>query len=952
MTTKSLSVVSLIFFTTFAAFAAVTDGLVSYWPLDATNSGTTPDALFTNTLSVVGPVTVASGQLGNAFTLNGTTTYLTNLHATDRTSSGLPIYPGGSYTIMMWVKGAAQTAKYLFTEASTANNSPLFILQTGNAAGTNPKFDVIIRNDAGATLVNHVASTTTVFDNTWHHIAFVDDQGSARLYVDGNLDAANFSYAPAGTFTVNSTAIGTLVRAAIATGNIFNGQMDDVILWERALSQAEVNQVRTSHFSVPVTPTVPTLFAIPSDATRHLGDWQLFSVSAYSIRPHNVITYQWSKNGTPITDATNRTYRVTGLMTNNTGDFYSVAVTNDLGGVSSTNATLTVLDDPAPNTTNGIANYWPLNVINQVDTNLMSPELHYGQSMVLRGFVDTNDFVLGQYGNALAFDFATKYGFRTNGTSIYNATNYTVSLWVQADFTSQNDRRVFSEGSSSSGTPLFTIGTDPGATSSSASIFIRNDANAAVVNGRKSARAVFDNTWHHLVWTDANGQGKLYVDGVLDETDYTYTRNTTTLNITSIGAVLRSTGLGNFYFGNIDEVATWGRVLSWTEIQQVKTNGVPVPQGVVAPTISVQPPERTNNVFRADDVFFPVQVVGSEPLLYHWRKNGADISSAVNPTALTSTLVVSNVSAADSNTTYSVTVTNDAGSVTSSIVHLYVQPWSPVTNGEALDVDFGLTGTPNAQPGFQEMTLGGNPASFTNTVRVTISAINGIALAERDRIVAPLVFNNPPYLTHAQLYNDFIFGNSPNTTGTGIRILIDRLATNVNYAVTIWSFDPVSAGTRVSDWTETSSGTPLTVANAYTFSGNVQPTNDFEATLGGIFTSSATGQLQFEGVRNAASVDGTAAASFGVFLNAIRLVANPVDHTRVIRGEMAAGNLRVTAAGEYPNQLVNIQQTTNLAGGVWVPAVGGTPVSTNGAVVKVDFSIDPTQPQLFYRGQP
>jgi len=170
--------------------------------------------------------------------------------------------------------------------------------------------------------------------------------------------------------------------------------------------------------------------------------------------------------------------------------------------------------------------------------------------------------------------------------------------------------------------------------------------------------------------------------------------------------------------------------------------------------------------------------------------------------------------------------------------------------------------------------------------------------------------------------------------------------------VTIWSFDPQSVGTRVSDWTETSSGTPLTVASGYTFNGAVQPTNDFEQTLGGIFTSSATGQLQFEGVRNNLSVDQNGAASFGAFINAIRLVAAPVDHTRVIRGEMAGPNLRVTAAGEYPGQLVSILQTTNLVGGVWVPAVGGTPVSTNGAVVKVDFPLDPTQPQLFYRGQP
>jgi len=352
-------------------------------------------------------------------------------------------------------------------------------------------------------------------------------------------------------------------------------------------------------------------------------------------------------------------------------------------------------------------------------------------------------------------------------------------------------------------------------------------------------------------------------------------------------------------------------------------------------------------------VSFLVQAVGTEPLLYHWRKNGTDISGLANPTALTPTLVISNVQAADSNTTYSVTITNDAGSITSSIVHLYVTPWTAVTSGEVLDVDFNTNNMPNAQPGFEEMTLLVNPANFTNTVRVTLSGLGSpvpAPLAARNR--TPAVPNNPPYMTQDRLYNDFIFANNANTAGTGMRILIERLATNVTYAVTIWSFDSSSAGTRVSDWTETSSGTPLSVATGYTFDGRIAPTNDFEATLGGLFTSSANGTLQFEGLRTAASVDGNNAASFGVFVNALRLVAAPVPHSRVVRGEMANGNLRVTAAGEYPGQPVSIQQTTDLIGGVWVPAVGGTPVSTNGAVVKIDFPIDPSQPQLFYRGQP
>ena len=943
----------LLVLTVVAARGDLTNGLVSYWPLDATDGVTTPDVCFSNNpLSRVGGIAVVPGMRGNAFQFNSALgTYLTNLHSSDRTISGLPIYPAGSYTITMWVKGTDQTAKYLYTEGNLTTTGPIFILQTGNAAGSNTKLDVIIRNDQGTILINHLASATAILDatgNNWHHIAWVDNFGSVKLYVDGVLDTANYNYTPSGTMTVQSAAIGTLVRTTVATGNFFNGQIDDVSIWERALSQAEVNQIRTNGIPTPIVPGPPLLTAVPANTTRHLGDWYRPSVSAISVRPHNNFTYQWSRNGSPVTDATNSSYLVTGLVTNNTGDYFSVTVSNDVGGVTTTNATLTVLDDAPPALTNGIVDYWPLDVITQPATDLISPEMHFGQNMVLRGFVDTNDYVAGQFSNALAFDFVSKYAFRTNGSAIYPKTNYSVSLWVKGDFTSQNDRRVFSEGSSSpNANPLFTLGTDNTGLSSSATVFVRSDTGvAAALVAKKSTRAVFDNNWHHLAWTDANGQGKLYVDGTLDETDYTYTRSAVTVDITSLGAVVRSNSVGNFYLGDIDEVATWARVLSWTEIQQLVTNGVPVLQGITSPGIAVQPLDLTNGVYVGDDVGFSVTATGTEPLVYQWRKNGTNISGVSNPSALTSSLVLTNVQVADSNTTYSVVVTNAGNAVTSSVVHLYVIPWTPVTTGLVVAVDIGLTGSPNPQPGFAEMTLGANPATFANTVRLTLSAI-GTTLAERNRIAGAMVVNNPPFLTQAQIYNDFIFANNATVDGTGLRLLIERIAPNTTFAVTIWSFDPQSVGLRSSSWTETASGTPITINPAYTFDGSIQPVNDFEDTVGGLLTSTDTGKLQIEAVR----AGGT---SFGAFIDAVRLVANPTPHTRVMRGQVDSinpGNILITAVGEWPGQLVEIEQTTDLQNGPWVPAVNGSQVSVNGCVVTMDFPIDPAQPQMFYRGK-
>jgi hypothetical protein len=158
--------------------ADIRQGLVAYWPMETTDGVTTADAtVFGNHLSLVGMSAgnFVAGKFGNAASLNGSSTYLMMTHGVDDyPAKGLPIYRAGSYTITMWVNGVAQTAKYLFSEGNAANNAPLLILQTGQQAANNAKFDVIIRTDGNVTLLNHIQSTNVVFDNNWHHIAWVE----------------------------------------------------------------------------------------------------------------------------------------------------------------------------------------------------------------------------------------------------------------------------------------------------------------------------------------------------------------------------------------------------------------------------------------------------------------------------------------------------------------------------------------------------------------------------------------------------------------------------------------------------------------------------------------------------------------------------------------------------------------------------------------------------------
>jgi hypothetical protein len=74
-------------------------------------------------------------------------------------------------------------------------------------------------------------------------VVWVDVAGVAKMYVDGVLDATNFNHTP-GAMTLNRTAIGAVLRAA--TDSHFNGAIDDVRVYNRALPASEIASLHTS----------------------------------------------------------------------------------------------------------------------------------------------------------------------------------------------------------------------------------------------------------------------------------------------------------------------------------------------------------------------------------------------------------------------------------------------------------------------------------------------------------------------------------------------------------------------------------------------------------------------------------------------------------------------------------------------------------------------------------
>jgi hypothetical protein len=131
-----------------------------------------------------------------------------------------------------------------------------------------------------------------------------------------------------------------------------------------------------------------------------------------------------------------------------------------------------------------------------------------------------------------------------------------------------------------------------------------------------------------------------------------------------------------------------------------------------APAITTQP--QSQSVTAGGNVTFSVSVSGSAPLSYQWRYNGTNISGATSPT-----LALNNVQPQQAGS-YSVVVTNSAGSVTSANANL------TVTCSYTLSASSAAFGAAGGSGSVDVTTAGGCSWSVANVPAwITITSGNG-----------------------------------------------------------------------------------------------------------------------------------------------------------------------------------------------------------------------------------
>lgn len=211
-----------------SAWAVDGSGLIAHWTLDEGDGTTAYDSAGDNDGTLVNGPTWTTGQIDGALSFDGDDGVY--IEGSSGTSSPLNIY-NSDITISSWVRiGTGGTI--------VARAKPYYITYRLGIGSDSKAYINVYRRGAGHTVIR---SDEILDRDTWYHIVGVFDRSSDRgyIYVNGILEADDsMPDAPAGNDGLTKIGCRNNVNDMP-----FNGVIDDVRIYDRALADDQIQQL-------------------------------------------------------------------------------------------------------------------------------------------------------------------------------------------------------------------------------------------------------------------------------------------------------------------------------------------------------------------------------------------------------------------------------------------------------------------------------------------------------------------------------------------------------------------------------------------------------------------------------------------------------------------------------------------------------------------------------------
>lgn len=197
--------------------ASLNTDLASYYKMEDIDSSIT-DSHGSNTGTYNGALYSQTGKIDNSIGYDGSNDMI------DLNSNfGL----GGTtdVSIFAWIN-ADSLSTWKGIIAKEVNDADDFTMHTSSGR--------LVINIGSATALESVASMST---NTWYHVGFTYDGVDINAYIN-DVEVATTTYT--GNFPTGNLAIG---QERSISGRYFDGEIDEVGIWNRALTSAEITQL-------------------------------------------------------------------------------------------------------------------------------------------------------------------------------------------------------------------------------------------------------------------------------------------------------------------------------------------------------------------------------------------------------------------------------------------------------------------------------------------------------------------------------------------------------------------------------------------------------------------------------------------------------------------------------------------------------------------------------------
>jgi len=649
-----------------AAQPAVTDGLVAQWDFDETSGLIASESINGLDGDLMGFDDDSShwvpGKVGGAISFNGDN----NIIAPDDPVIGGDI--ASSMTLMTWFNSNVPLDAGGAGNRMLEKSNSYFLLQGIVPGGMN----FLVKNPGNVT----AGIGDSLDGGVWYHIAGVVDGDEIRIYLNGELK---------GTAAINGPVTDAQLPLYIGSddsGNHFNGMMDQLLIYNRALSEEEINAVIAGDGGDGGNVnqgTAPSIVSAPQGTTAFEGGTLTLSVTANGTSPFR---YLWYRGDEILRSQTSATLVITDVTPGDAGE-YSVVVSNDHGEVRSDTASVSIT--PVTGLDTGRVAYWSFNESNGGTAADGSSNSNDGE---LLGFAG-NAFTNAQVDNGLDFDGAGAFVAVNDSDSLNALTGEaSIAFWVNLrSYGELEDVGNYTRESSyilRKGNHLgLRIVNDPGTVTRTFTVRsgAGNDGGGVAKGGweiNAPQGSIQLDEWQHITVVYRNGTITLYRNGIpmAEPADGSLgAPNDLPLTIGSYDDV--DTAL-RYLNGTLDELSIWQRPISEAEVLELAGKDI---EG--APVVEVQPAAQKK--LEGTSTTFSVVATGLRPVSYQWMHKGQAIEGATGRQ-----LTLTRILPADAGA-YTVEISNAKGSATSEPAVLTVEELGSITSGLALHLTFDET---------------------------------------------------------------------------------------------------------------------------------------------------------------------------------------------------------------------------------------------------------------------